>query len=589
MCRDSQSLDGLALETLQQIAGHLHETHRPSLYAFGLASQKCHKATLPEVFREIHLRVCNRQTLQRDVDTLIEILSRTDSARHVRYLNIKGFLRLDPEGPGDTGAEVGISANESEFLECYKSTGLDEILPDEEPIHDLSHICHDEPVIEKSSEQDMAWTPVVRLMKILSRLDTLVYDCRNQFPPGLLDALHEHQPQCKLHHLTFRLRSLLSDVPDPYEMALATSPCLYRVKVACAERDSVGVDDFNQEAMMELAAGLAPNLKEVVVVNLVPVSPWSFPQPRAPWRELPGFVPGAVIGSLTSLSFISHVMWSPDLLRSWANHTDFGNLRQLALGGGYDRDDNVGMDDEMMEWIAQNCSFPRLKTLDIRLKRNDWLVEKPNYADSAIVLFRAFEPLDELSVVGPLEPKILDAILSRHGPTLRKLSLRSTESPEGPANLRERGGHVPMVFRKEHVLQIQAQCPALEELTIPVKRTKSDAVEAEVYKTFGKMERLRSLFLVLDCSEWRVTRDSTYDPFNGEDCDSRKVKENSRHRLKQGHVRETLINCAVDETLARSIWDHLPSQSWHAVGVSQIMDYRWRPNWQSLRRPGRIY
>lgn len=563
MDRNSQSLDGLALETLQQIAGHLHETHRPSLYAFSLASRKCHKAALLEVFREIHLRVCNRQALQQDVDALIDILSRTDSARHVRYLSIKGFLRLDAEATGDSGAGTGTSADEDNHLKYYKSTGMDEILPDEEPTHGGSHVCHDEPVIAKSSEQDMAWAPVVSLIKILSRLDTLVYDCRNQFPPSLLDALHEQQPQCKLHHLTFRMRSLLSDVPDPYEMALATSPCLYRVKVACAERDSVGAFDYNEEAMMELVAGLAPNLKELVVVALYPELSWRFDQPRAPWRGLPGFVPGAGIGSLTSLSFISHVMWSPGLLRTWAKHTDFGNLRQLALGGGYKVENNVGMDDEMMEWIAQNCFFPRLKTLDIRLERNDMWVEKPNYADNAIALFKALEPLDELSVVGPLEPEILDVILSRHGPTLRKLSLRSTECPYVASNSRQRQD-VPMVFRKEHISQIQTQCPALQELTVPVKRTKSDWVEADIYKTFGKMERLRSLFLVLDCSEWRVRRDSTYNPLNGDDYDSRKVEPSIYDRLKEGHLQEAFINCAVDEMLARSIWDTI---SRHKVGT----------------------
>lgn len=565
MNRDSQSLNlnGLALETLQQVAGHLHETHRPSLYAFSLASQKCHRATLPEVFREIHLRVCSRQALQRDVGALIEILSRTDSARHVRYLSIKGSLRLDAEGSDDSGAEAGTSADEDTHLKYYKSTGMDDILPEEEPICDGSHVCHDQPVIAKSSEEDMAWAPVVSLVKILSRVNTLVYDCRNQFPPSLLDALHEHQPQCKLHHLTFRMRSLLSDVPDPYEMTLATSPCLYRVKVACAERDSVGAFDYNEEAIMELVAGLAPNLKEVVVVGLYPMLSWRFSEIRPTWRSLPGFVPGAGIGSLTSLSLVSHVKWSPDLLRSWAKHTDFGNLRHLALGGGYKLEHNVGMDDEMMEWIAQNCSFPRLKTLDIRIERNDMWVEKPNYADNAIALFKSFEPLEQLSVAGPLEPKILDAILSRHGPTLRKLSLRSTESPYDMSNSRHRTD-VPMVFQKEHVLQIQAQCPALQELTIPVKRRKSDAFEAEVYKTFGKMERLRSLFLVLDCSEWRVYRDSTYNPFNGDDCDSRKVKCASDDRLKEGHLREAFINCAVDEMLARSIWDTICR---HKVGT----------------------
>lgn len=56
---------------------------------------------MPSVFRKIHLRVRNRKALQRDVDSLIEILSRTKSARHVRCLSIKGLLRLEAEESGE--------------------------------------------------------------------------------------------------------------------------------------------------------------------------------------------------------------------------------------------------------------------------------------------------------------------------------------------------------------------------------------------------------------------------------------------------------------------------------------------------------
>lgn len=429
----------------------------------------------------------------------------------------------------------------------FKGTGRDEILVGEEPIYYGQHVGYDEPVIKRSSEEDMVWAPVASLIKTLPYLPTLVYKCRNQFPPVLLDALHEHRPQCKLQHLTFRLRSLLSDTPDPYEMASAMSPCLYGVKVGCAWRDSNGDDDFNQEAMMELVAGLAPNLKDVQVVNLVADRSWRFPHPRGPWQGLPGFVPSSGLGSLTSLSLVGWVDWSPDLLQAWARHTDLGSLHHLALGGGYGH--LSGMNDEIMEWIVQNCSFPRLKTLRVVLNRDNTDAENPHYTDNAIAFFRAFEPLDELSMAGSLEPKILDAILSRYGLTLQKLSLTPEERPSGLL-----GREMPMIFGKEHILQIQVQCPALQELAMPVKRMNSNALEVEIYRIFGRMERLQFLFLTLDCSNGRVTQDSTLidDPsFDGYDRGFSEILD----FLKRGYLREAYKNCAVDEMLARSIWD----------------------------------
>lgn len=551
-----QNLGDLPLETLQQIAGHLHDTHRGSLYAFSLANSRCHEATLPITFREIALKVRDHAALQRDVHALTEILSRADSARHVRHLKIKGFLSSTEEDIGDSEDEEGRFTLTRETA-WFKTTGIGEILTDEEPILFAKHVCH-EPVITKCSEEDVAWAPVVGLIKTLPHLATLVYDCRNQFPPSLLDVLHEHKPRCKLHHLTFRLRSLQSDVIDPYEMALATSPCLYSAKVANCHRDSVGNDDFNQEAMMELVAGLAPNLKEVMIMNFSAAGWWRFHDPRKRWKGLPGFVSGAGVGQLTSLSLVGKVRWSPGLLSGWAKHTDFRSLRRLTLGGGYRRMYDHGMDGNMMRWIVQNCSFPQLKALRVRLDRGQDTFEWPNYAGDAISLFRAFEPLDELSLTGPLEPEILDAILSRHGPTLKKLELRPIEDPIRVRTILDRR-YVAMLLGKDHILQIQAYCPALEELSMPIKRTKSDAVEADTYKSLGRMERLKYLFLTLDCSECWLDRQSSHNPLFDEQ-DNECCHYYQLGWLQKGHLGNIFMNCAVDETLARSIWDTICQQ-----------------------------
>ena len=544
------NLHGLPREMLQQIAIYLNDSHRPSLFAFGLASKICHDAATPSIFYHIRLDIGSREALQRDADALVKTLARTESACHVRCLSIKGHLKL-PVKPKVEGYQSYSGDRHSWF----KETGVDEILTDEELyLGSVPHVVYDEPVIAKSSEEDLAWLSVVGLIKTLPHLAKLVYDCQNQFPPSLLDALHDYHPHCKLYHLTFRFRTLLWGTPYPYEMALATSPCLYSVKVECSERDSEGDDDFNQEAIMELAAGLAPNLKEVVIVNLYPENSWRYEdRPRGSWRGLPGFVTGQSIGSLTSLSLLASPKSGPlGKLQGWAKHTDFSHLRHLTLVGGFGCEDS-GLNDETIEWIVENCSFSQLKTLHIRLDRHDSHADNPNYVINAIATLSSFEPLEQLSVSGPLEPKILDAILDRHGQTLTKLSLRPYED-EGstfPHRLRR---EIPMTFTKEHILQIHAQCPVLEELALSIKRTKSDALEAEVYKSFGRMGQLRSLFLILDCSNWSVARDPDLEDNALFDTVDREAWGTDEF-IKKGHLKESMMNCAVDEALARSIWE----------------------------------
>ena len=544
---NSAKLDRLPFEALQQIAGYLHDTHRPSLYTFGLASKSCHAASLRSVFREVHLAVRDRKTVRCDADALVKILSSADSAHHVRHLSIKGFLRLNIDECNELGKEERTWGADGWF----QLRGVAEVLGNEEPY--LGGDFYPDEAVEVSPEEDAAWAPVVHLIKAIPHLTKLVYDCRNQFPPSLLDALHKHHPQCKLYHLTFRLRSLRGETTDLHEMAIARSPCLHSIKVRYALVDSNGDLDFHGEAMLELVAGLAPNLKEVCMVELIPRANRKVIRQRRiarnPWRGLPGFVPGRGIGSLTFLSLAGSVHFTPDLLQTWNQRTDFSSLKHLALGGGF-YDYHRGITGEVMEWIVQNCSFHQLKTLRVRLYRDDDRYLKPHYANNAIAFFRALEPLHELSVDGPLEPEILDAILSQHGRTLRKLSLCPYESPFSEVQL-----HIPMIFWKEHILQIQAQCPALQELAIPVKRTKSNAREAEMYRSFGKMKRLQVLFLTLDCSNWQVTRGSASTDDLSFDEDDRGFYSDNHEGLRRGHIREAFMNCAVDEMLARSIWE----------------------------------
>jgi hypothetical protein len=205
-----------------------------------------------------------------------------------------------------------------------------------------------------------------------------------------------------------------------------------------------------------------------------------------------------------------------------------------------------------MQWIVQTQSFPQLKSLCVQLTRDDAQVERPLYREQAISFFRSFQSLEQLSIDGPIDFQIKDAVLAHHGQTLKKLSLHPFEQIPYPP-YRGDTQDLPFYFTKDCILQLQAQCPILEELTILVKRNMSKASEADLYRCFGEIINLRTLSLILDCSNWRVTRDPTYEPdFNEQDREP--VEAETRLWLKRGELKATFINCAVDEALACSIW-----------------------------------
>lgn len=52
-----------------------------------------------------------------------------------------------------------------------------------------------------------AWLPLAEYLPRLPGLTDLMYTCPNQMSLCLLDALHRHHPNCRLHVSTFNLRA----------------------------------------------------------------------------------------------------------------------------------------------------------------------------------------------------------------------------------------------------------------------------------------------------------------------------------------------------------------------------------------------
>ncbi|KAL1864706.1 hypothetical protein Daus18300_007508 [Diaporthe australafricana] len=510
-----RNLADLPVEILQHIARLVRDTHRPSFYAFCVTNKRYRLTFVSLIFHELHVSVNDCRALQNDVNLLLESLLSTvcggDVTQHVRHLCLKGSLSpMKSDGSEVTMTvtdDSDATTNHEDQLQRLQLEGLDELLDEHEPLLDTSLGEEDHLV---TPEENAAWIPVANLIKTLPNLARLVYNCHNQFPPSLLNVLHSHRPQCRLYHHSFRLRSLRSkfDRLDPHELAVATSPCLYSVKLRCGPYDEDGEPDQNPQAIWELVAGLAPNLKEVSVLYL-PITKYQYPSGEQRWQGLPGFARGQT-GSLTLLSVAGIVP-------------------------------------------------PPLESLHILLMRRHHVSENVDphandkHINAATAFFDSLRPLRKLSVAGSILPEILDAILSRHGRTVVDLKLCPFEDPW--ARMTDYIPYVPMTITKAHILQINDNCPALESLSIYIKRTKSDASEVELYTSLARLRPLRSLFLTLDCSNWRVRRDPDLEDEAWFDEDDKRKFDGSWRALRRGHVRQSFINCAVDETLARSIWD----------------------------------
>ena len=133
------------------------------------------------------------------------------------------------------------------------------------------------------------------------------------------------------------------------------------------------------------------------------------------WHGLPGSH-SRTKGSLTSLTLIGASLSSQEELQSWSIRTNFACLQHLDLGLSYDYD-SCELSGETMKWLAQYHTFPQLRTLQVSLDRNHTYQDRPHYSENAVFFFQTLESLEQLSIHGSIDSKIVSAsclVTKRH-------------------------------------------------------------------------------------------------------------------------------------------------------------------------------
>ncbi len=536
----SPKLEGLPAEILLRICEYIEGTHKSSLLTFALVSKQCHYAATALLVRTIKLSVRGRKQLAYDVQQCINRLECTFSVKHVRRLVVEGLMRSQQD---DTGEIEPQDRRHRAGSSPYR---------DDDALSDRRFA--DIPVADQKPpnivyEEDEAWKPLANLVRQLPALSDLIYACPSQFSPCLLQALHQHRPNCRLHIHTFSFRSLNQPDLDAHELALAKSPCLYSVQVRYDSYDSDGIEDYNGEAVLRVVAGLAPNLKEARVFR--GAAGWSLAlmraleTPRKPWQ---GFALNeqkqiSTSGSLRHLQLAGVGSITRQVVETWSRHTDFSVLRTLELESDIEAD--------ALDCLATKCDFPSLTTLVMVLATGN-LLEPSTLDHSSLAdhFLCSLPSLSTLKLVGDPSHTSLDTILGHHGAALRRLCL----SPLAFLNR--------LVITQREVERIAEHCPLLEDLSLNVPRSKGDAGEVAIYTALGSLSKVQSMFITLDASDRATFMDGDEDDaetpndpsFDDLDQQFFDGPSSSYRKPRNGHVRDAFINSALDETLARAIF-----------------------------------
>jgi hypothetical protein len=151
------------------------------------------------------------------------------------------------------------------------------------------------------------------------------------------------------------------------------------------------------------------------------------------------------------------------------------------------------------------------------------------------ILLSCLEPLTDLVLVGYFAGAALDAVLSRHAGSLRNLTMRP-----GIVLPRFSSLTVPFFIPHDRMTESPQRFFNLQVIELSINRTQGDKREVAFYRALGAMPQLEKVTLFLDCSCYR-----------GPDAEP---KDHADTEVPPEVMRKTLINSAIDEKLARSIY-----------------------------------
>jgi hypothetical protein len=135
--------------------------------------------------------------------------------------------------------------------------------------------------------------------------------------------------------------------------------------------------------------------------------------------------------------------------------------------------------EEALDLVAATCPFHYPTTLVIQLERR--VLSKDAYTHTCNSFFESLPPLKALRVRGNLSPRTIEAIVEHHGSSLRQLWLSFNRAFGDTENL---------MLGLQEVREIFEFCPLIEDLTLPIPRSKGDSQEVAIYRTIGAFPKL---------------------------------------------------------------------------------------------------
>ncbi|KAJ8092233.1 hypothetical protein PM082_024064 [Marasmius tenuissimus] len=490
------TLDQLSAEILAEIFEPVHDTSRHTIFSLLRVNKCISDAALPFVYRELSFDF----TLYHTNDPCPPVIQ------------ILKMLSILPPGCAIWKATRKVTAH-SRFRGVWKGEEQFYYNRDGHPYSPPEELIQ------------AKWSPLIDLLSRLTGLREVVFDCAERVPIILLQLLEDKHPSCHLH--VNKWTRIRSDVKanDPYEEALARSPCLRSISARFAH-NAASTLDFNDAAFQRILA-LSPNLEELRYSS------------RAMTRDL------GVAGIATEIkkfeverpvkkTRMKKIRWGIMyhgllILQRWESFFDLRNIETLELGQVY-------TDTEWLDYAMDYGIFSGLKHLSFVIAHFPVFSPQLQLFRTTLGAFlTSLTPLESLSITNYHEHIDLPSILLHHGPSLRSLSLHQIARTEAPRHL----------LSRDDLELIYSEAPRLTHLGIDLNRTidpKSN--EMVTYRVISIFSFLRHLTIHYDLG---IHHRWSHHCFRGLPIDKRAKKDFGAEEFGE-------IYSSIDETFARNVW-----------------------------------
>ncbi|KAJ8092095.1 hypothetical protein PM082_021627 [Marasmius tenuissimus] len=402
------SLVDLSAELLAEIFKFIHDSSRHTLFSLLRVNKVISAVVLPFIYREM--------TFSFDRDQLMQTIRKLET-----------LLRLPPESALWRGVKV---TARSSLIGALASASPEVIIREK-------------------------WGSFIQFLSRIVGLREVVFRCAERVPIILLDALEAKHPSVHLHVEGWvRLRSDVR-VGDPYEEALARSPCLRSLQAHF--RFGLREMDFNYAAF-ERIMQLSPSLEEFAYssTGIAGMFYDLTPQEKAvEERERKRFR----VARPTRNTKLRRIKWRSQLdsalLQRWRSFIDLHKVQMLELGGFQ----NV----ECMEYAMDHGTFSGLKHLTLVLAESySGGISQDEYKSTLDRFLSSQSPLETLSIINHHGYINLSTVLLHHGASLRPLSLHQAESRQEPRP----------ILSLDDLNSIGSEAPHLRHLMFDLNRTR---------------------------------------------------------------------------------------------------------------------